>query len=157
MKIATRTIRNLLRRRPELRERFRVITTDGYTEFTHPEGVNHYYDPEKHGWRVDSFDGDDDGSKVINGRTWHVNTNSWTLDVRVSVDGVPTDGSPDCQFKHYDVWELIDLGLWTLPDFAAHLKQAEAELVLFDAETADRPRQRAILERAIERRRKLIS
>lgn len=148
-KITYPEIRDLVEKHPKLRRRFRA-TRDGFPIFLHSS-----YDPEKHGWDVTSFDGEEDGIKVIDGRTWRVITNAWITEARVTVDEVPAHG-PDCTYEFYDAFELVDLGVWQPPDFATHLQQAENELRWFDVETAARPRKRESLVAEIEKRKRLV-
>ena len=111
----------ILKEKPELRDRFRVVNQDGYAQFV--EGLCDLVALQERDdcWNKREFDGDEQGERVIDGHVWAVHTNAWTCTYEVTVDEEPAEG-PDFQYEFYQVFEMVDLGLWPLPDFVSIYK-----------------------------------
>lgn len=147
----------ILAAHPELRDRFRIIAQDGYAEFVEaptrhlPDGSFDaaWYTEQDRLWNRQSFDGDEEGERVVGDHTWRVHTNAYTGDADVWCDGVKAEEGPDFKYAHYQAFELVELGLWPVPDFRAiweaEVLSAERAIRHHDDEVARAPARRVEL------------
>ena len=153
----------ILAARPELRDRFRVVSEDGYAEFVElptkylPDGTfdSAWYTEQDRLWDKGTTYGDDEvGERVLHGHTWRVTTDPNLSDAKVWCDGVETSEGPDFEYQFYQAFELVELGLWPMPDFQAiwkaELATAERALLHHDEEVFRAPQRRARLVEKLE-------
>lgn len=150
-------IEAILVARPELRSRFQIIYEDGYAEFieaptkTLPDGSfdSTYYLEQDRLWDKGTTYGDDEiGERVIDGHRWRVRTDPNLQEAIVTVDGEYAGEGPDFEHKFYPAFELVELGLWPMPDFEAIWKARVG-----DAELAVAHHDRMIADAAAQRNR----
>ena len=153
----------ILVQHPELRSRFQIVQEDGWAEFIEapikhlPDGTyDHVSGLEQDRlWDKGTTYGDDEiGERVIDGHTWKVNTDPNLQEATVWCDGVEAGENLPFTFKFYLAFDLVELGLWPVPDFEAiwkaRVRDAELAVAHHDRMVADAAAQRNRLEAAVQ-------